>query len=214
LLFGAGEEALRLRHGFVGEEHFLLAMVRPSEKTTAAHVLRESGMDYEVLSAVVVEDFVRSDPPVEEADLDSGIYLNPAAHELMGRAEGLAAALGAGEVNAEHVLLALLWNSGSDWMFEGCGTTRQAVYERLSARGVPVPVVDLPPSPEPPSGPHQQVFFPRERLNDVLATLPSLLPPDADWGWNHDGGSQGWVSAFGDFDLEALVEQALSKRSG
>jgi hypothetical protein len=72
----------------------------------------------------------------------------------------------------------------------------------------------LPPSPDPPSGPHQQVFFPLERLNDVLATLPALLPAEAHWGFNHDGRSQGWVSAYGEFDLEKLVEQALAKRAG
>jgi ATP-dependent Clp protease ATP-binding subunit ClpA len=127
LLHGAFDEALRLRHSFVAEDHFLLALVRPSEETMAAQVLRESGVNYEALSAFVIEDFARSDPPLEEADLDSGICTNPAAHELMGRAEGLAAGLGAGQVSAEHVLLALLWSPGTDWMFEGCGTTRQAV---------------------------------------------------------------------------------------
>lgn len=212
-LLDAGDESARLKHGFVGEEHFLLALVRPGEKTVAAEVLRESGVGYEALSAAVAA-FASNDQPLDEEDLESGISANPASHELMGRAEGLAAGLGANRLRAEHVLLALLWSPGSDWMFEGCGTTRQAVYERLKGKGARVPAGELPPSPDPPSGPHQQAFFPLERLNDVLATLPSLLPADAYWAFNHDGHSQGWILAWGEFDLEELVQQALAKGAG
>ncbi|MEA2622948.1 MAG: hypothetical protein QOH61_1858 [Chloroflexota bacterium] len=36
-------EAMELRHGFAGAEHFLLAVVRPEQATVAARALRTCG---------------------------------------------------------------------------------------------------------------------------------------------------------------------------
>ena len=97
-----------------------------------------------------------------------GISLSPAAYALIGRAEGLAAGLGADAVTAEHVLLALIWRPERDWPLALAGTTREAVDERLQARGVRLPI-ELPPSQERPAGAEQRVYFPEAQFRDVSA---------------------------------------------
>ena len=199
----AREEAARLGSSYVGPEHFLLALLRHDQETVAAHALRDSGADYEALSTALLRALSEQRNEREQ----HGPTTNPVAHELVGRAEGIAAGVGADAVTAEHVLLGLLW-SDREWSLTLAGTTREAVYERLRASGVSLPG-KLPPSRTRPSGPEQLVYFPQEQLRDVLARLPKLLPADAEWGWNLDGAYRAWVRATGDFDLRERVSQAL-----
>jgi hypothetical protein len=203
----AFEEASRLGSGYAGPEHFLLALLRPGEETVAAQALRDCGADYERLRSALVRAAAE-----RRVEPNAGVSLNPAAQELVGRAEGLAAGLGAESVTAEHLLLALLWRPERDWPLTLAGTTREIVYERLRAGGVRL-AVELPPSRERPAGPEQLVHFPEVQLRDVLAKLPALLPPDADWGWNVDGAYRACVRATGEFDLRALVRRALTGAS-
>lgn len=203
MVSAAFEEAVRLGSGHAGPEHFLLALLRPDQHTLAAAVLRGCGADYDRLSSVLAR--AAAERPVEG---DAGVTLNPVAHELIGRAEGLAAGLGAEEVEPEHLLLALVWAAQRDWPLAAAGTTREAVYEQLRAHGVGL-AVPLPPSRPRPEGAEQCVYFPQVQLRDVLAGLPALLPPDADWGWNVDGAYRAWVRATGDFDLRERVRRAL-----
>ncbi len=202
----AFEEAIRLGSSYAGPEHFLLALLRPGEETVAAQALRDCSVGYEQLSAALVRAHAGRDRIRSEHD---GVSMNPAAHELVGLAEGLAVGLGAAAPAAEHMLLALLWRPERDWPLTLAGTTREIVYERLRAGGVRL-AVELPPSRERPAGPEQLVHFPGVQLRDVLAKLPALLPPDADWGWNVDGAYRAWVRATGEFDLRALVRRALT----
>lgn len=199
----AFEEAVRLGSGYAGPEHFLLALLRPGEETAAAQALRDCSASYDGLSATLERAAAERD----RLEPEHGVSLNPVAHELIGRAEGLAAGLGDESVRAEHVLFALLLHPEREWPFTLAGTTREAVYERLQARGVRLPV-ELPPSREGRPGPEQLVYFPEEELRDVLARLPALLPRDADWGWNVDGAYRAWVRATGAFDLRELVRRA------
>jgi hypothetical protein len=203
----AFEEAIRLGSGYAGPEHFLLALLRPGEETVAAQALRDCGADYERLRSALVRAAAE-----RRVEPNAGVSLNPAAQELVGRAEGLAAGLGAESVTAEHVLLALVWDAQRGWPLVAAGTTREAVYVRLRAGGVRL-AVELPTSREWPPGPEQRVYFPEEQLRDVLTKLPALLPPDADWGWNVDGAYRAWVRTTGEVDLRALVRQALARAS-
>lgn len=200
----AFEEAARLGSGYAGAEHFLLALLRPGEETIAAQTLRDCGAEYDALSSALARALAER----RGGRTRDGISLNPAGHELIGRAEGLAAGLGDESVTAEHMLLALVWDDQRGWPLAAAGTTREAVYERLRARGVRL-AVELPPSREPPAGPEQRVYFPQSQLRDVLARLPALLPPDADLRWNLDGPFRAWVGANGDFDLRERVRRAL-----
>lgn len=203
--------AVSLRHGFAGDEHLLLALVGDGEETVAADVLREAGLTHEAVAAALAAAIASSEPPVGEADYRRGLGLNPAAHELIGRAEGIAAGLGV-EPAAEHVLLAYLWGPRCDGFLYRFGVTPSELYDELEKRGAAVPPLAPPAFPQPPSGTPQRVFFPSERLDDVLAALPSLLPQGSRWGWNLDGDFRAWVSATGDFDLDELVAQALRTR--
>ncbi len=195
----AFEEAARLDSGYVGPHHVLLALLRPGEETVAAQALRDSGADYEKLSTAVAG---------HRAELEHrGITMNAAAHTLVGRAEGIAAGLGAEAVAAEHVLLAIVWDD-RDWSLSAAGTTREAVCERLQDQGVSLPGKQPAARPRS-SGPEQLVYFPQVQLFEVLAGLPKLMPADADWGWNLDGPFRAWVRGKGDFDLRELVRRAL-----
>jgi Clp amino terminal domain, pathogenicity island component len=194
-------EAARLGSRHVGPEHFLLALLRPGEETVAAEVLRDCGADYEALSSVLESHRVEG--------RREGISMNPVAHELVGRAEGLAAGLGDESVTVAHVLLALVWGDRHGWPLAAAGTTREAVYEGLQSHDARL-TAELPPTRPLPAGPRQVVHFPQTQLLDVLRELPPLLPPETHWGWNLDGDFRAYVEASGDFDLRQLVRRALN----
>lgn len=213
LLGQAFGEAHRLEHSFVGEEHFLLALVHPSRSSAAAAALRACGVTYEAVSDELARRIRGSDPPPEPYDPEAGISLSFAAGQLLARAEGLGLGLGDRLPCEEHVLIAYLWESWEEGLLSRCGTTRAEVYEQLRAQGVTVPTVPLPPTRVQPSGRHQHVDVPPERLAEVRSALLSLLPEEAEWGWNVDPPrDRAWVSAVGDdFDLDRLVEEVLSR---
>jgi hypothetical protein len=64
-----------------------------------------------------------SDPPVDYSEEYDSTSTNPAAHALIGRAEGIAAALGAPVVSRDHVLIAYLWDTSSDELEMRSGVT-------------------------------------------------------------------------------------------
>lgn len=213
LLGQAFGEALRLEHSFLGEEHVLLALLHPSRSSKAAAALRACGVTYEAVSAELARPSGGRDPSPRSFDPEAGIRLSSGGGSLLARAEGLGIGLGDPLPCEEHVLIAYLWEPWDEWLLSRCGTTRADVYEELQAQGVAVPAVPLPPTCARPSGRRQHVDVPPERLPEVRSALLSLLPEDADWGWNVDSaGDRAWVAAFGDdFDLERLVEEALSR---
>lgn len=112
----------------------------------------------------------------------------------------------------EHVLLAYLWDPWEEELLKHCGTSRLEVYEQLQEQGIAMPGVPLPPTRVPPSGRHQRVDVAPERILEVVSALRTLLPEDAEWGWNVDPPrNRAWVSATSDdFDLEERVQQALA----
>jgi hypothetical protein len=206
LAFG---EAFRLEHSVVGDEHFLLALLHPSQDTAAARALRAGGVSYEVVSQELSRAIRESDPPPREFDPESGVCLS-GSNRLLARTEGLAVGLGDPVPREEHLLLAYLWDTDGEWPLDRCGTTRQEVYERLAEEGVALPTVPLPPTRIPPKGLHQRVDVPPERLREVLSALHSLLPEESEWGWNVDPRTdRAWIAGIGEFDLEERVRQAL-----
>lgn len=209
----AFQEAIRLEHSFVGDEHFLLVLLQPSSETEAARALRSCGVTHEAVSAEFARVMRKSDPPPRPFDPEAGILLGSGGARLLARAEGLAAGLGDPVPREEHVLLAYLWDYWEEWLLNHCGTTRAAVYEQLREQGVKVPSVPLPPTHVPPPGRHQRVDVPPERLAEMLSACHGLLPEESEWGWNVDSANaRAWVAATGDdFDLERLVEEVLSR---
>ena len=211
----AFDEAIRLEHSFVGDEHVLLALLHPSQDTAAARALRSCGVSYDVVSDEFARMVRESDPPPDEFDPEAGIFLSLAGGKLVARAEGIAVGLGDPLPREEHLLLAYLWDSWEEWPLNHCGTTRAAVFERLREEGVAMPSVPLPPTQVPPAGRYQQVDIPPDRLSDVRSALLTLMPEDANWGWNvHSATNRAWIAAHSDeFELEELVQQALARRA-
>lgn len=208
----AFDEARRLEHSFVSEEHFLLALLHPARSSKAAAALRACGVTYEAVSDELARVIHGGDPPPEPFDPEAAIGLSFAGGKLLARAEGLGMGLGDPLPREEHVLIAYLWESWEEWLLNRCGTTRAEVYEQLRARGVTMPSVPLPPTRVPPPGRHQRVDVPPDQLREVLSGLHDRLSEDSDFGWNVDPDTdRAWVVATGDdFDLERLVEEVLS----
>jgi hypothetical protein len=209
LAFG---EAIGLGHGYVAPEHFLLAIVRPDHASIAARALRTSGATYEVLHREVTKAFAESKPAVPRPDYPGGVGTSPVSHELLGCALGVAIGLGLEDPAAEHVLVAYLWRSDHEWLFDQVGTSRQVVYEHLGDLGFATPRPTLPPAAVP-AGSRQRAYLPLERLDEVVAQLQALLPKGTSWGWNIADESQAYVSAEGDFDLDEVVRRALAGTS-
>jgi hypothetical protein len=92
MLGSASDVARRLDHGWVGTEHFLLALL--TEPSLAAEALA----DVDVTSDRVVDALQGPTgllgPNVQHYSPERGLSPNPAAYKLEGRAEGLALAWG------------------------------------------------------------------------------------------------------------------------
>jgi hypothetical protein len=204
-------EASRLDHGSASVEHLLLALVAPGERSPAAQALHDCSVTYERCASAVSDAAAK--PDASRRGGEDGVTSTPALHELLGRAQGLAAGLGAGAVRPEHMLIALLWDGRSQRLLARCGADREAVYRRLGDHGVKLPAASLPPAVPEPRGQHHRVEIPAERLRDALRRLPQLLA-GTEWGWNTAGPGRARIDAFGDVDLDDAVAQALAEPPG
>jgi hypothetical protein len=206
LLFQAFREADGLGYRWVGSENFILAILASQDRPPALIALEDCGIRHDAFADALKRSIDGSDPPVDDSDEHDSTSMNPAAHELIGRAEGIAAGLGAPMVSREHVLIAYLWDASSDELEMLCGVTREAVMELLRDLGVATPPGALPPSPV--RRPETKVFVPYADLMRVVRALNLRLPRDS-VGFNHDGNSRAWVLADSEIDLEREVEVVL-----
>jgi ATP-dependent Clp protease ATP-binding subunit ClpC len=102
----AHEEARELCHSYIGTEHILLGLLREREGV-AAGVLASQGVSYEPVRAAVVRMLgLGVDDPGD--DLPS---TGPATAAVE-RAGQEASVLGAEQIGTEHILLALMHESG------------------------------------------------------------------------------------------------------
>lgn len=196
-------EAKRLRSMVIGPDDFLLALLHPQAvESRAAQALRACGVTREAVEELAGRG-------QRDEDVPDGPQYSPAGLNLEKMAEGLAAGLGDGEVRAEHVLLAYLWEPDSSAReLERLGTSRDEVLGRLAALGVDVPRPPLP-APDPRTyGPQVDVAL--DDLWILLRELWYVLPPGASFSWNHDG-RKGWVSLTEGLDGEEYVERALER---
>lgn len=203
----AQEEAAGFDDGYVGDVHVVLAVLAGEPDGLAAEVLDSCGITYDRVAASHRE--MRSEPPAPgRADPARPPAPSPACRGLLGRAQALAAARGAGAVGSEHALVAWLWRDDGQAAahLERLGTTATAVIGALGAAGARVPAV---PPPEPDRRAWgERVTFPLDRLNRVRSGLVSRLAP-GDWGWNVDE-DLAWVVAVAGIDLQAVVDEILA----
>jgi hypothetical protein len=202
----AWDEARRLGHHWVGEEHVLLALAGGDDPAGGA--LREAGATVERLEALLAGTPRVPPPPADPHALDAPAY-TPAVYAMFGRAEGLALARGVDAPEPTDVLVALLWRArlGAS-MLERLEVARSGVLEALAERGVPLP----PGEPEAfESRPVKRVDVPFDKLPTILRDLPALLPPPGGLGFNLDRNTRrAWVFVDDDVDGEELVAAVLA----
>jgi hypothetical protein len=132
----AADQARRLDHGWVGPEHYLLALLAAPSAATEA--LAELGITYDRL----VDDLASLAVGPEWPRYDGkGLSPNAAGYKLEARAEGLALAFGHRWPAPEHWLLAMVYDD-SCWVIgrlHHLGATQPAIVDALRRRGVRVP---------------------------------------------------------------------------
>lgn len=188
----------------MGEEHLLLALSRADG--VVGDVLRAAGVTPERLEQTILAGLEHADPPVEPAATEWQT-LTPAAYGTLGRAEGLALARGS-EPAAEDVLVALIWHAGfGSSLLHRLGVDRAALASQLAAAGVAVPAGE----PEPlVLRPQKCVDVPYERLMEIVAALPPLLPEGSPFGFNlHHETRRAWIVVGEDVDAEPLIAAIL-----
>jgi hypothetical protein len=203
LLDAAEAYARDLGRTVASDDLFLLALTGLDEAQPARRALAADGMDAERLMAEIRTTGDRPlDPP-------GGLHFAPAYYTLHGRAEGFAAALGAGGITAEHVLLAVVWDpiTHSSQLLWRLGVSRERIVDRLRDLGVPVPAAPLPPQREIEYG--ERVWFSRGDVSRVLDYLRLHIPPGTQWRFNYEG-DRAWACAESSVDLDALVTAALA----
>jgi len=201
------DDAQRLGHHWVGEEHLLLALSR--RDGVAGVVLRAAGATPERLEQTILAGLERADPPVEPTATEWQT-LTPAANATLGRAEGIALTRGS-EPAAEDVLVALFWHAGyGSWLLHELGVDRAALASQLAAAGVAVP----PGAPEPLDlRPQKRVDVPYDHLRELIAALPQLLPDGSPFGFNLDHETRrAWIVVAEDVDGDALARAILADK--
>jgi len=200
---GAVEQARQLDHGWVGPEHFLLAVL--AEPSVASEALGELGVTYELLRERLHS---RGDDPDLPA-ARNGIALNPASHRLVGWTRGFAAAQGPMTPLPEHWLVALVYSDDRAAMsLHSFGVTAQAVLDALAGRGSPVPVD--PPAPYRPWRGVHHVTVAEDERRPVVQLLLERHPPGSEWRWgfNRVGEPRRCrITAEGGIDLDAIVAE-------
>src|SRR6476660_2570382 len=109
LILTSFQEAQRLGHPWVGQEHLLLAIADDSSHSKGQRARRACGLDEATVRELVETTRYHPDPgrlaPGERPQP------NPHFYQLCGRAEGFAISAGRQEPLPEHILLAMLWDA-------------------------------------------------------------------------------------------------------
>lgn len=209
-LFRAGDEAARLNHGWVGPEHVLLAILARPTESVAAAVLNELGITHERFSERLVAEIASGDPGAAPT-AENGTSTSPVWHELIGRADGLAAGLGSAAVTADHLVIAFVWEPDSgvelEQMFD---VKRETIIDALQAAGVATPTVAMRPSPVANTRGQQRVFVPADRVVQIAGMLGDRLPRGSGLGFNFTDDARAWVGAYADVELERHVTEVLA----
>lgn len=209
MLAAAADQARRLDHGWVGTEHYLLALL--AEPSVATKVLAELGITYQRF-----DDYVRTrlhdrESPPPRYEHGKGLSPSAGADKLQARAEGLAFAFGHRWPAPEHFLLAMVYDDhGMAGSLHHLGATQPAILEALGRRGVRLPEVD-PPLYRPWRG-HHRVEVDEAELKPLIDLLLQRHPPGSQWRWGFNWlpgvPRRARVDAEEGIDLDAVLAQA------
>jgi hypothetical protein len=209
LVAPAERQALARQHAYIGEDDVLLAVLAGEPDPAAARILEAQGLTPDQAAESIWKAEERSTPPTRRIPGVTAAIPNAACRELLGRTEGLAVTLGDRTPRSTDALIARLWarDGAAVIMLERLNVSATQVVDDLAAAGVTLPAVPLPEPDRRPWG--ERIFIPIDRAKDVLSLLAEHLGPGR-FGFNtHDG--RAWVMAHADVDLQALVDEALSR---
>jgi ATP-dependent Clp protease ATP-binding subunit ClpA len=181
MLGRASDIARRLDHGWVGTEHFLLALL--AKPSVAAEALADVGVTYDRVVDALQGPTGLLWPNFQHYSPERGLSPNPAAYKLEGRAEGLALARGYRSPEPKHWLFAMVYEEHGlvGVLFRRLGTTPAAILDALRRRGARVPDVD-PPVYRPMRG-HRHVEIDEAELQPMIDLLIQRHPPGSEWRW-------------------------------
>lgn len=212
MLGPAAGQARRLDHGWVGPEHYLLALL--AAPSVATEALGELGITHQRLVDDLASLAVGPEWPRYDA---KGLSPNAAAYKLEARAEGLALAFGHRSPEPEHWLLATIYHD-SDWVvgrLHHLGATQLAILDALRRRGVRVPEVD-PPGYRPWRG-HHRVEVDEAELKPLIDLLIQQHPPGSQWRWRFNWlpgvPRRAWVDSEEGIDLDEVLAEARRRAS-
>lgn len=211
---GAFEQARQLDHGWIGPEHYLLAILATAN--VASEALADVGVTYDRLREHLGS--LRYDPDVPTPrfhDARKGVGPNPAAYRLTGWAFGFAVGTGLKNPRPEHWLIAMLYqdDTGAMWL-HAFGVSSRAAVDALASRGVRVP--ELAPIEYQPWRGVRDVYVSKKELQPILDLLNEKHPPGSEWRWGFNWVGKprrGRVSAEEGIDLDAIVAQARARKT-
>ena len=131
VMVGAGEAARRHRHGWVGTEHLLLALLATEGLTDVVAAAADIGIRKAAAEAAVAKAM-----PPGEKDVIGNVPYTPRSYKTMGLAKGLAVAEDSATVEARHLLLALASETdgvAASVMAELAGLPKKRVAQKLAA---------------------------------------------------------------------------------
>jgi hypothetical protein len=199
-------EAQNLRHRYCTDLHFLLALLKPPQRTASAEVLVELGLTYDKVRDRLAE---WDRPRRRWASASS----TPTYQLILGWAQGIAIGMGASHFTDEHVLLAVAYGDYSgESKLVSLGIDPDEVVAGLWTRGIQIPQLQ-PPAPSTPIGPMGPwVYFPNEEWSAVTQELAKDHPPGtAHWGTNRSEWKRGhwYVHGEDDIPIETIVRRAV-----
>ncbi len=106
----ARKKAAQLGHSYIGTEHILLGLLEAVD-STAALLLKKAGVR-EHETEVLIEKLVNKGSAYTEEIKESELNLTPKAEKILKVAKEEAARLGEAECGTEHILMAILQESG------------------------------------------------------------------------------------------------------
>ncbi|SRR6266508_1275090 len=214
-MLGTSQQARRLNHGWIGPEHYLLALL--AEPSVATQALGDLGVTYDRVREYLQTREGDPDWPDPRYDAQKGLSPNPAAYQLAARAEGFAFAWGHRSPAAEHWLLAMVYAEYEvAQLLHHLGVSQQAVLAALRQRGIRVPNVE--PPPYRPWRGHRRVEVTEAELQPIIDLLIERYPPGAEWRWGFnwlpsepDEPRRARVGSEEGIDLDAVLAEARQR---
>jgi ATP-dependent Clp protease ATP-binding subunit ClpA len=208
----AAKEAIRLRHNWLGPEHYLLAVL--AESGNATDTMAELGLTHDGIAIQLAQLKTVSGKRTKYVE-SKGITSNPSAHDVSGWATGFAAGAGRQTPTREDWLLAVMYAGGGivAAVLHPLGITAAGVVEVIRRRGIRTPPF-LPEEDRPWRG-RNEVEVEKSEWQMVVDVLSDRIPPSSTlrWGFNSSRNRPGKIQFVAEdgIDLDAVVLEARSR---